>query len=298
MQVAFAMGALGALLGVWIAWSQSPVVVTVLPLLFGVIGGAGGYSLLKMDFSKPHNKEKLHLIGLGLGTLCLSCLIFMVAAIISRPFLADLIAPDDVDVTASASPFRLVMMRARLQALGATGKEIKFILKPPISRISDSDQIVILAKDADEFVKTYDSISEPDKAALETDFSDLNPGTLANRCRVFLTEKEALSSGGKSLDNYQSALLITRFATVALEARTGNPENERQKTLVKHPMLIATRIKLIRDLQAIRRITEAGTSSREIEEADKVLLPILAKAPKSAGKTVEIGGMLDSPSAR
>src|SRR4051794_3005182 len=70
MYVAFAMGALGALLGIWIAWSESPVVVTVLPLLFGIVGSAGGYSLLKMDFSKPHNQEKLHVISLGVGTFC------------------------------------------------------------------------------------------------------------------------------------------------------------------------------------------------------------------------------------
>jgi hypothetical protein len=287
MHIVFAMGALGALLGVWIAWSQSPVVVTVIPLLFGVIGSAGGYSLLKMDFSKPQNKEKLKVISVALGTLCLSCLLFMFAAIMSRPFLAALISRDEVDVSTLSSPLRAIMLRARLQALGAAANEIKFILKPPVSRLPDADQVDALAKDADEYIKAYDAVSVPDKSAFEVGFSDVNPGTIANWCRIFLLEKAALS-GGKAPDDYQSALLMSRFATVSVETRTGNTENERQKTLIKYPQLVAARIKLFSDLQASRRLTAVVSSTQEIEDADKVL-QILAKSSAKTREPVEIG---------
>ena len=297
MHVAVAMGALGALLGVWIAWSQSAVVVTVIPLLFGVIGGAGGYSLLKMDFSKPQNKEKLQTISVGLGTLCMSCLIFMFAAIMSRPLLTSLIAKDDFDVTTSASPLRAIMLRARLQALGATGNEIKLILKPPVLRVPEAAQIDTLAKDADEYIKAYDVISAPDKATLESGFSDVNPGTIANWCRIFLLEKEALLSSGHPLDNYQSALLISRFATVSVETRTGNAESERQTILVKYPKVVAARIKLFSDLQANRKLTAVVTSTQEMDEADKVL-QILAKSLTKTHEPIEIGAILDSPTTR
>jgi hypothetical protein len=143
-------------------------------------------------------------------------------------------------------------------------------LKPPISRVPDADQIDVLAKDADEYIKAYDVISGPDKSALEVGYSDVNPGTIANWCRIFLQEKAALLSSSKPLDNYQSALLISRFATVSVETRTGNTENERQKTLIKYPQLIAARIKLFSDLQASRKLTAVVSSTQEMD-ADKVL---------------------------
>ena len=128
-----------------------------------------------------------------------------------------------------------------------------------------------MAKDADEYIKAYDVISGPDKSALEVGYSDVNPGTIANWCRIFLQEKAALLSSSKPLDNYQSALLISRFATVSVETRTGNTENERQKTLIKYPQLIAARITLFSDLQASRKLTAVVSSTQEIEDADKVL---------------------------
>lgn len=54
-QLNWGMAALGGLIGVLIAWSASPLVATILPLLFAFIGGAGGLSLLKMDLSKSAN---------------------------------------------------------------------------------------------------------------------------------------------------------------------------------------------------------------------------------------------------
>ncbi len=287
MYVAFAMGALGALLGIWIAWSESPVVVTVLPLLFGIVGSAGGYSLLKMDFSKPHNQEKLHVISLGVGTFCLTCLIFMVTAMVERPSLRELMTPDDVDITTSVSPLRTVIMRARLQALGATGKEIKFILKPLPSRAPDKDRLTDIVKDAGEYVQAYDAIPMNDQSVLNAGGQEASAGTIAIACKILLMENESLSASGKPIDNYRAALLIRRLTAINFDANPNTLGKEAQLLLVKYPKLIAARIRLIDDLQASKTLSDVISSNREVDEADRVL-QILASSLKKARDPTEV----------
>jgi hypothetical protein len=279
MYITFAMGTLGALLGVWIAWSQSPIVVTVLPLLFGVIGGAGGYSLLKMDFSKPQNQEKIRVIGLGFGTLCLACLIFMITAMIARPFLREFTAQSEFDITGSTSPLRALTMRARLQILGATGKEIRFILKPQPTRISAKDQITSIEGDAKEYIKAYDTIAENDRAALEVGYQEFSPKAIAVWCKLFLAEEGTLSDNDKNIDQERAFLLIDRLSNIKIGAAPIGFTIEAQQTLSKYPTLLSARIKLMATLQAATTVSQYTSSTQEIEQADAVI-KIMANSPK------------------
>jgi hypothetical protein len=291
----FAMGALGALLGVWIAWSKSQVVVAVLPLLFGLIGGAGGYSLLKMDFSRPHNKEKLRIVGMGLGCLCATCLIFMTAAILARPWMRDWEMSENIDIQNSASPLEAITMRARLRALGASGDEIKYILKPspPVPAV---DKINLIANDADEYVKSYDGISLNDQAGLQPIYQEVSPRDLANWCRIFLIEKDILLQKAKLLDDNHNSFLISPLITIRpIPSLTINSlAVSAQQLLVKYPKLITTRVQLVDDLQAIASISQVGLSEQQVKEADQVIETSRA-IPKQTGNFPQIA---DSPVAR
>src|SRR5262249_41654260 len=56
-------------------------------LLFGLLGGAGSVSLLKMDLSKPNNQMKVRLVGSSLLSVCSGCLIALLLAVVAKGWL-------------------------------------------------------------------------------------------------------------------------------------------------------------------------------------------------------------------
>jgi hypothetical protein len=64
LPLTFAMAAFGALLGLWVAWSGSPIAATALPLIFGLVGGTGGYWLMKADLGEGLERFKGKTLGI------------------------------------------------------------------------------------------------------------------------------------------------------------------------------------------------------------------------------------------
>jgi len=130
-------GAFGLLLGIWIVLSASPVVTTILPLLFGLVGGAGGLQISRFDSSSAKSRHGLILVGYGTATLSICCLGAMLAAIAARPWIGESFSniPRRADIlqigpesALHENPFDALLLRVRLEILGATRDEIATIL--------------------------------------------------------------------------------------------------------------------------------------------------------------------------
>jgi hypothetical protein len=283
MPIAFGMGALGALLGVWIAWSQSAVVLTVLPLLFGLIGGAGGYSLLKMDLSKPSNQGKIKLIGVGLGSLCLSCLIFMVVAIVSRPALQNLINKPNFDVANSQAPLSSLMMRARLEALGASEAEMRNILKPKPTDVSDYMGLfpeVVSA--AETYISAYEGLPAGDRTIFDGRNGRDEPRSIYVACRMFILEHRALSPNGAALTAQTADLLMEYLGRLSPSSRSDNVPREIQDVLLKNETFTIAKAKLIYAVNSLQTAQSRFASEREREIGDiDATLQVLANARKN-----------------
>lgn len=162
----FGMASIGALLGIWIVLSESPVVITVLPLIFAIAGGWGGVSLLKLDFSKPGNQQKLRFIGSSVGALCTACIVSMLASIAARPALISMANPASITyaVENHADPASAIAVRAKLVALGASASEQAAVLAsldrpaPEAKPLLDS-----LVKHGADYVSTFDEFTPEQK---------------------------------------------------------------------------------------------------------------------------------------
>ena len=133
---------LGGGVGFYAGSSQSPVISTLLPLLFGLTGGAGGLYLAKADLTKPETNLRLRTLG-----KCI--LLFIIVALVGsaygislrtgrsmlnfvsprlvlpeRPVFTHIPGSLSVDIGMES-----VILRARLKALGAADTEIQAILE-------------------------------------------------------------------------------------------------------------------------------------------------------------------------
>jgi hypothetical protein len=126
-------GAFGALLGCWIALSQSPVVTTVLPLLFAFAGGAGGAFLWRNDPNTQETQRKIELFGAAGAAFSLCCLGAMILMIYNRASIVSWLTAkaDTVDVAGYADPLGALIYRDKLMLLGASNNDIKTILGKP-----------------------------------------------------------------------------------------------------------------------------------------------------------------------
>ncbi|MDX0551653.1 hypothetical protein GOL37_08755 [Sinorhizobium medicae] len=157
MFVVLGMGSLGALLGTWIALSKSAVVLTVLPLLFGILGSAGGYSIWKLDGSCPVDRRRLQLIGSSLTAISMTCLIAMGSTILLRPTLASLLRTTPVEVTHLNNPLSGLLLREKLSRIGATHQEIEEVLsRYLVSNTDDKPRLTILRDAAIKFAGAYE----------------------------------------------------------------------------------------------------------------------------------------------
>jgi len=69
------LGALGLLVGYFVALSESPVVGTLLPLLFGVIAGASAFVLGKTNFSNQEEASQIRYWGIGFFSFSVAVLV-------------------------------------------------------------------------------------------------------------------------------------------------------------------------------------------------------------------------------
>jgi hypothetical protein len=97
----FGMVCLGALIGLFVAWSASPIAMAALPFIFGLIGGASHFSVATMDVTQPDSASKLRLLGQNLAAFSLACVIGVVVGVLIRPKLN---AFDAVDLTCPLDP--------------------------------------------------------------------------------------------------------------------------------------------------------------------------------------------------
>ena len=128
----------GVAAGLFAGMSASPVVAVLLPLLFGLLGGAAGLYLAAIDLSKPASQEKLRLLGIVITTLMLALIPSAIYGVLVRTgaSLVSLMpgttrATQEIDVspgTDPVQPLELVLLRKRLQLLGASDAEQQKII--------------------------------------------------------------------------------------------------------------------------------------------------------------------------
>jgi hypothetical protein len=131
MYLIVGMGALGALIGLFVAWSASPLAQTALPLIFGLIGGASGFSVTQMDVTKPANISKLTLLGQTLAAFSLACMIGVVVGVAVLPKLIALKNPRHDTELADKTPETIIeriILRKKLELAGASEDEIAHLL--------------------------------------------------------------------------------------------------------------------------------------------------------------------------
>lgn len=129
---------LGALTGFVVALSQSPVVGVLLPLLFGLLGGAGGIYVFRVDLSAPAERLRLSLFGMSVTGFSLGALL-VCGVTLTRwdPGRTKDAANVDSIEFAQLTPDQALAMtelRRRLQILGTSGLERKVVLANALAR--------------------------------------------------------------------------------------------------------------------------------------------------------------------
>lgn len=130
---------LGCAVGYFAGSSQSPVIGTLLPLLFGLIGGAGGLYLTRAELDRPEVIFRLRVLGKALTLFIIFTLIGSVYGISLRTErnIMDFFSPigrgrkSSLDITIEDEPMkavRLAMLRARIRTLGVSLDEEQQII--------------------------------------------------------------------------------------------------------------------------------------------------------------------------
>jgi len=130
---------LGGAVGYFAGSSQSPVIGTLLPLLFGLIGGAGGLYLTRAELDCPKVIFRLRILGKALTLFIIFTLVGSIYGISLRTErnIRDFFSPiglgrkSSLDISIEEEPMkavRLAMLRARIRALGVSLDEEQQII--------------------------------------------------------------------------------------------------------------------------------------------------------------------------
>ncbi|MEY9387540.1 hypothetical protein ABIF93_005797 [Bradyrhizobium japonicum] len=261
------MAALGGLLGVLMAWSASPVVTIVVPLLFAFIGGAGGLSLMKMDLSKPASILKLKTVGNAFIFCCGACLAGLLIAMLARPILADF-------ETGRSSRYKIegknlssndyinqIALRRRLELVKASDDEIKAILSGSATLDGES-MLTPLTQAANDFKAALDGLSEADRKTFlamekKNRYDASTILSLSWATSVYLTKIDAHVRAKNKLTPPYFSYLTSSYEPIKLNSFNFHFEQESDVAFIKqHGNLIDTMTKL---LIVIDKLNESNT---------------------------------------
>ncbi len=131
-----ALASIGAAAGYSVGLSQTPVVATLLPLLFGLIAGGSGFLLMKADFTNEEDRRNAMPALGGIAVFALSYLGAMAhgAAIRSpsAPAIDHPAFPERLTISQSAA---LIQSRKALAVSGASQEEQSAIIDAFLDRV-------------------------------------------------------------------------------------------------------------------------------------------------------------------
>jgi hypothetical protein len=144
------VSALGVVVGYLVALSASPVVGVLLPLMFGLLGGAGAIYTAKLDFRDPSEREKLNTAGISLACFALAIVVSSAVALHYRNYVPPL--PLGLSKAQAAEQVdhavQLAKLRRQLQLLGVTDAETSSILAaaPTVSTVAADNSSAMMEK--------------------------------------------------------------------------------------------------------------------------------------------------------
>ena len=143
---------LGVAIGYFAGSSQSPVIGTLLPLLFGLVGGAGGLYLTRVDLERPEILFRLRIIGKALTLFIIFALMGSIYGISLRtersilsffsPRIFQTETRYEIPVSTKGDPkkaIEIAMLRARIRAIGVSLAEEQYILQRANTLMDESD---------------------------------------------------------------------------------------------------------------------------------------------------------------
>ena len=159
------LGLVGAAIGYLLALSESPVVGIVLPLIFGLIGGAGGIYAAREDLRSETGRQRLGLIGKSVVALCLAMIIASAGVLkfhekvgpSGSAILTKL--PESSHFTGNQLS-SLLDLRAKLEARGASVDEQTEVLKLFTTPESSADTSKKLRAISDQITATLKSLND------------------------------------------------------------------------------------------------------------------------------------------
>lgn len=287
MHVGYGMAALGALLGLLIAWSSSPVVAIVLPLLFGLVTTIGGVSLFRMDLTKPANKLKLETISASIFWLCASAVASVLLASALSPWVESLHRRGEPVEVQSADPFRGIVMRARLRALGASDAEIRRVLNGPVLKADEAAGGFYKA--AKEYNAAFEAAPPPPSTAQwRPSQGSPNDHALSFVAKSFVADYELLQREN-ALNAGAYEILLARVSD--LRTDIFGDRNLHDATIAAAlPGLASARLRLHIATEAARFRHGVRVEAIDVEGADKLLQTINAGRelpPKSQSSTLD-----------
>jgi hypothetical protein len=175
---------LGFAVGYFAGSSQSPVIGTLLPLLFGLVGGTGGLYLARADIYEPKTMARIRILGKVLALFIIFTVLGSYYGIALRTeqsiwsfFSLKMFVPESeikLPDSAKSDPrkaIELAMLRARIRALGAPRGEEREILQRAAQLMDVTDYV---SSDTADSLQKLASLTRDTKKNL-TDALNQNP---------------------------------------------------------------------------------------------------------------------------
>ncbi|MDH3379599.1 MAG: hypothetical protein OEQ39_21955 [Gammaproteobacteria bacterium] len=182
-----AFGLLGIAVGLFAGLSQSPVIGVLLPLLFGLIGGAGGLYVAKVNLDDTRDRQRLRFLGILLSIFLVLTVLAGLYGMLVRtgsglfslvPHLTDNSASlrdrevevPEVEGLTPDEALELALLRYRLHSIGASDKEQAAVLSTarqelvaPQRRQSLSERYASLSKGAEQIAALIEAAEREDR---------------------------------------------------------------------------------------------------------------------------------------
>ena len=184
------VGSLGMAVGYFVGLSQSPVVATLLPLLFGLIGGSSGFIITRTRPDEPESIKILKYSGIGFFVFSIAVIGSSFGALNVKVGSGQAVNQRELplDGVASEMGIKIVAVRKQLQILDASEKEQSIILQSAlrgkITKVSTNKEIEQylgnLAAKSDEAAQVIKSALE--KGTVQVDEEDKLKILFNRRC--------------------------------------------------------------------------------------------------------------------